>query len=251
LQGGTDNDNIHLDLGQKLEQSSARLQDTQGTMQLIAEDTGGRVFTNRNDLAHAVALSVDDGDAYYLLGYTPTSKADGKFHKIEVQVDRPNVIVRARRGYFATPTSESGKTPKQLDAEVAMAMRLESPLATGVTFDARVIPPAPAAKMNVPVDFLVDPWTVSVADANGGRSLALEFHVAAYGASGKLAAHKDEAIRPNVSREKYPAIEKQGISFRVELELTPGTYTLRLGVVDERSEMIGTADLRIKLQGLT
>ena len=43
-----------------------------------------------------------DASGYYLLGYTSTSApTDGKFHNIDVRVKRPNVEVRARKGYWA------------------------------------------------------------------------------------------------------------------------------------------------------
>src|SRR5258707_593316 len=81
---------------------------------------------------------------------------------------------------------------------LGMAMQYGSPGATGVTFDARVMPPAPASRMKVGVDFLVDPSTISTEDAGGGKKLALEFHVGAYGADRKLAGQKDVAIKPTL-----------------------------------------------------
>jgi len=257
LEGGAENQGVDgggqlvggAEFAQQQQNANSSLQETQATMHQVAQDTGGRVYINRNDLDHSVALSVDDGATYYLLGYTPTSKADGKFHKIEVKVNRADVTVRSRRGYYANATSEDSKTQKQLDAVVGMAMQLGSPLATGVTFDARVAPPSPAGKMKVGVDFIIDPSTVSVEDAGGGKALALEFHVAAYGSDGKLAAHRDVAIKPVLKAEQYKAIMQQGIPYHSELELGPGTYTLRLGVVDQRSGTIGTAEMPLSLPG--
>lgn len=255
LQGGAENQGVDAsgqliggtEFAQQQQTASNSLQETQATMNQVASDTGGRVFTNQNQLDHSVALSVDDGEAYYLLGYTPTSKADGKFHKIEVKVNRPDVTVRARRGYYANPMTEDSKTQKQLDAEVGMAMQLGSPLASGVTFDARVMPSTAAAKTKVGIDFIIDPSTVSFQDAGGGKQLALEFHAAAYDAQGKLAGHKDVLIKPILKSNQYAAIKQQGIPYHTELELEPGNYTLKLGVVDQRTGMIGTADLRLML----
>ena len=44
----------------------------------------------------------------YLLGYTPATRlADGKFRKIEVRVNRRNVQMSYRRGFYARPAPES------------------------------------------------------------------------------------------------------------------------------------------------
>jgi hypothetical protein len=117
-----------------------------------------------------------------------------------------------------------------------------------VTFDARVVPPPPAAKAKLGVDFLVDPSTISTEDAGGGKKLAVEFHVAAYGADRKMAGQKDVAIKPTLKPADFTRIQQQGLPYHVDVELAPGRYTLRLGVVDQHSGIIGTADLPLVLE---
>jgi hypothetical protein len=234
---------------QSLQLASGALQETQATMKQVAGDTGGKYFINQNELDHAVALSVQDGASYYVLGYSTEGKADGKYHKIDVKVNSPGATVRARHGYYAVSSGDDAKAAKQRDAEVGMAMQYGSPGATGVTFDARVMPPAPAPRMKVGVDFLVDPSTISAVDAGGGKKLALEFHVAAYGADRKIAAQKDVAIKPTLKPADFGSLRQQGLPYHVELELPPGRYLLRLGVADQQSGFIGTADLPLVLEG--
>ena len=49
---------------------------------------------------------VQDNSSYYVLAYYPPNpKRDGKFHNIQVRVNRPGVTVRARRGY-ANPSGK-------------------------------------------------------------------------------------------------------------------------------------------------
>ncbi len=234
---------------QSLQLASGSLQETQATMKQVAGDTGGKFFINQNELDHSVALSVADGESYYLLAYTPGGKPDGKFHKIEVKVNRPGVSVRARHGYYAVTSGDDAKATKQHEGEVEIAMQLASPGATGVTFDARIVPPPPAAKAKVGVDFIVDPATISTEDAGGaGRRLALEFHVAAYGVDRKMAGQKDVAIKPTLKPAEFTRIQQQGVPYHLDVELPPGRYTLRLGVVDQHSGVIGTADQPLVLQ---
>jgi len=257
LLGGAENQGVNnagllvggAEYAQNLQLASGSLQEMQATMKQVAGDTGGRFFMNQNDLEHSVALSLADGASYYLLAYTPQGKSDGKFHKIEVKVNRPGVTVRARRGYYAPLLSEDTKTVKQREGQVGIAMQLGSPGATGVTFDARVVPPPPAAKAKVGVDFIVDPTTISAEDAGGGsKALALEFHVAAYAADRKLAGQKDVAIKPTLKPADFTRILQQGVPYHVDVELPPGRYTLRLGVVDQHSGYVGTADLPVALE---
>jgi len=257
LLGGAENQGVNkagllvggAEYAQNLQLASGSLQDVQATMKQVAGDTGGKFFINQNELEHSVALSMADCATYYLLAYTPQGKSDGKFHKIEVKVNRPGVTIRARHGYYAPLLTEDSKTTKQREAEVGIAMQLGSPGATGVTFDARVVPPPPAAKAKVGVDFIVDPTTISAQDAGGGsRALALEFHVAAYGTDRKIAGQKDVAIKPTLKPADFTRTQQQGVPYHVDVELPPGRYTFRLGVVDQHSGYVGTADLPVALE---
>src|SRR5260370_20877463 len=61
----------------------------------VAQETGGRVFLNTNDLDRAIAESVRDSSTFYEVGYYPTHKQwDGKFHTIKVKVAGDGLVVR-------------------------------------------------------------------------------------------------------------------------------------------------------------
>ena len=68
----------------------------------LADDTDGRAIVDTNKFTEGFAQIVRDSSSYYLLGYTPSAAhKDGKFHPITVRVKRPNVDIRARKGYWA------------------------------------------------------------------------------------------------------------------------------------------------------
>jgi VWFA-related protein len=68
----------------------------------LANETGGFMIDNTNDLGKGVARMQVDRTIYYLLGYQPTNAAmDGKFRKVGVKVKRGKYTVRARPGYVA------------------------------------------------------------------------------------------------------------------------------------------------------
>ena len=68
----------------------------------IAAETGGGYFELRNtqDLAATFARVADELHRQYLIGFEPT-KLDGKMHKLEVRVKKPDAKVRARKEYLA------------------------------------------------------------------------------------------------------------------------------------------------------
>jgi len=68
----------------------------------IAAATGGGYFelTSTNNLGATFRRIADELHRQYALAFTP-EKLDGKTHKLEVRIKKPNVIPRARKTYIA------------------------------------------------------------------------------------------------------------------------------------------------------
>jgi VWFA-related protein len=76
-------------------------------LQNMASATDGLAIVDENDAAAGVRRAMDDMRGYYLLGYySSNAKADGRFRSIKIDVKRPRVRVRARRGYLAPSEAE-------------------------------------------------------------------------------------------------------------------------------------------------
>ena len=71
----------------------------------ITDDSGGRTELVRDarDLDPATAGIADELSKQYYIGYPATSEKDGRWHAIRVEVRNSSYIVRARKGYVATP----------------------------------------------------------------------------------------------------------------------------------------------------
>jgi VWFA-related protein len=71
----------------------------------ITDDSGGRteIVRTGRDLNPATASIADELSKQYYLGYTSQAARDGRWHAIRVEVRDGQYLVRARRGYVATP----------------------------------------------------------------------------------------------------------------------------------------------------
>lgn len=97
-----------IEQGVSLRTDEASLRESLDTLRVLADNSDGRAIVNRNDLGTGMKQIVRDSSGYYLLGYTSTSApTDGKFHTIDVKVNRPGVEVRARKGYWAYTNEEA------------------------------------------------------------------------------------------------------------------------------------------------
>jgi VWFA-related protein len=90
-----------------------------------AANTGGRAIVNTNEFGPGIAEIFDENKSYYLLAFeTASPVADGKLHKLQVKVDRPDVDIRTRSGYYAPQavTKEDKKIAKSGMSPEAVAL---------------------------------------------------------------------------------------------------------------------------------
>ncbi|HEU4766916.1 MAG TPA: VWA domain-containing protein, partial [Pyrinomonadaceae bacterium] len=68
----------------------------------LADQTGGFLIHDTNDLVSGLRRIDDDMNGYYFLTYVPQNKDyDGRFRRISVKVSRSNVDIQSRHGYYA------------------------------------------------------------------------------------------------------------------------------------------------------
>jgi len=75
-----------------------------GVAKKMADETGGRVIEVHNNKSLEQAFDELSAELrqQYVLGYYPTNpKHDGSFRKIKIEIDRPDLKILARRGYYA------------------------------------------------------------------------------------------------------------------------------------------------------
>ncbi len=75
---------------------------SQETLYTLAADTGGKAFMDTNDLSGVFSMVQKDTSAYYVLGYTSSNHLkDGRYRRLKVQVNRLDVKLEYRAGYYA------------------------------------------------------------------------------------------------------------------------------------------------------
>jgi VWFA-related protein len=221
---------------------------SQHTMDSMAESTGGKSFKNSNDLVMGLRTSIEDGSTYYTLTYYPENKKwDGMFRTIQVKSGRSNVSLRYREGYYALDPEKINKEDSDSVAEnLSRSLELDAPSATQVVFQAQVEPPSEKSK-KVVVTFHIDPRTLAFERKDGGMEFArLSCTVWAYGKDKDKPIMSSGTVNANMKANEYQQMMQQRfLPCDRQLELKPGTYALRMGVLDRATNKIGTASAQV------
>ena len=229
--------------------------DDHEAMSDVARETGGTASFGTNDLKGALETSTQEGENYYTIAYTPENhKWDGKYRKIELKCSTTGAKLTYRRGYYAVADTFVSLNTNAVEGEVAhlfaTAMQPEAPTSTAVLLKVQVLPPDTSHK-TVRIDYAINPRDVIfVGTPEDERHLTLDLMVVAWDKDGKDAGHSSDRIDSSVPTKVYEDVLRSYVPAHQELELRPGTYTLRLGVVDRSSGKIGTLDVPLTITAL-
>lgn len=231
----------------------AHLNATHAGMYQIASRTGGLALYERNDIDRAIQIAVDDGSTYYVLGYYPKNKKwNGEFRNIHVNVRKPGLQVRSRKGYYAVAPANTTKPQAEAAHSDFLRAITQDNGASGMLplFVQVVVPDKGDLDRHVLtlegyspvfVDFRVDPRSLLFTpQANGVQQSELRFITMVLDQKGKPVTTKSDSLTANLTPATYAEVMRTSLAFRQKLSLAPGRYRLRVGVCDLKSNLIGT-----------
>ena len=105
-----------------------------GTMDMLADVTGGRAFRNTNELTAGVRAAATDLRGSYSVGFYVPDNSDNRWREFDVRVSRPGVRVLHRKGYMALAPVKQPVNWSQAEWQAAMQNPLGS---TAIRLDAR------------------------------------------------------------------------------------------------------------------
>lgn len=247
LSGRDQDGKIHhgIDVNRSLSADTFQRFSTHDALETIAVDTGGTYFGNRNDLDNAIKSAMRESSSFYMVGYYPSNRRwDKKFREIKLQVNRPGVQARYRRGYFAVNPTDWRKDNGEGTLDAALAAN--SLPSTQVTFMARALPASP--DVDTVVEFAVDPSTLWFeTEAENQHRCSLRFEVQAFTREGKLVKVEVQSAEASLPAPTYERLRKQELPMNVPIRLLSGKYILRLGVRDNLTGLFGTAELALDI----
>jgi VWFA-related protein len=211
---------------------------SQDSLRTLSDESGGFAAVNRNDATTAFERIVHDNSTYYVLAYyPPTSKPDGRFHRIDVRVNRPGLTVRARRGYALPKPKAAPKNTKTGGMSPEMYDVINSPLqVSGLTMRAFAVPfkgPQPNASVLVGVELAGRDLSLATGSKVELSYLAVDNKAKVFG------AHND-ALTLNLRPETKTRVEQTGVRLLNRMEMPPGRYQLRVAARDSQNTSMGS-----------
>ncbi len=208
------------------------LEDSRVALRRLAEDTGG-VFFATNDFQGAFDQVVNRASSFYVLGYYSTNpRRDGKFRRVQVQVNEPNMHVAVRSGYAAASDGSSRRAPAPGPAAssqlVRDALSSKFPM-SGLPLTMAAAPFREKGSTASVALVLEAPGSALETLERGGTFAApLQLLVAALDDRGAMKATDAKDIQFNLAPAVFSRVQQNGFRWLSRITLKPGTYQLRI-----------------------
>jgi hypothetical protein len=243
-------------LMQDLMARSLEIQDAENGMNYLAKQTGGFLVNNNNDVAGGIRRVLDQ-KGYYLIGYRPqesTFNAAGKrsYHKLELHVKRPGLVVHTRAGFYGV--SSEAAAPANRTRLQQLVSALTSPFASG------------AVDVRLTSVFLNDPTNGSFVrslihvdgnsltfteEADGAHKASVDVAAVTFDDGGAVVDQRFRTETMLVRGEQFLSAQRDGITFGINLPIKkPGAFQLRIAVLDVASSRVGSANQFIEIPNL-
>jgi VWFA-related protein len=201
----------------------------------LADQTGGFLISDTNDLKAGLHRIDDDMRAYYVLTYIPKNEDyNGQFRHIAVKLNRQNLEAQTRKGYYAVESV--GQLPL-LDYEApalaaSRSARLDSnPFslrAAALDFPATARPGLAVILGEAPIS------AFTLSPASDKKTYNADFSIVAL-----VRDHTNQIVQKLSQHyplsgpiEKLQAAQKGEVLFYRELQLPPGRYTVEVIAYD-------------------
>jgi VWFA-related protein len=205
----------------------------------MAEQTGGRAFTERNDLDAALQESMRDLVATYTITFHPShDQWNGDFRPLRVQVNRKGLKLRHRPGYVAAPEGPADTR----DADAVLKDALDNPLdSAGIGLEVAVAgEDASGTRLSIRVDL-----PGITLEPSGGRWKGALLLAAVPLSSGEAIPPPDvRKVAVDLSQERYDQVVKAGAAFEHTVPSADFHRGVRVFVLDVASRRVGSVNVR-------
>ena len=217
-----------------------------------ATATGGESFVYWTDLGAALATIEKDSSRFYLLTYAaPPPEGDGQYHNIRVEVNRPDLTVRERRGYIDLPLDE--RRSREIIGALTLPGTVTGPPVFARAFHRWSSDGESIVQLAIAIDSTTDKTTSNATTDNTllVEPSSLVFHAAAIADNGRTVDEVHQGVRSlfgPADSGNLAAIWP--FRYVYDWTLPSGTYVLRVVIEDEVTGELSATQIKVEVPNI-
>jgi VWFA-related protein len=221
---------------------------SQDTLATLSSDTGGKAFFDSNDFSGVFSQVQKDSSIYYVLGFTSNNPLrDGRFRRLKVQVNRPDLRLDFRAGYYAGRDFEHlnrADREQQLEDELATQLpRVDVPLYAGSAFFRQ-----DDAHYYLAVSLVIPGSQIPFVTEKDKDNASIDI-IGAVLEGGKLPVGRlRDTLKLAVDSTRQ--VRRKNVQYNTGFVLAPGSYHLKFVVRENQTGRIGSFETDVQIPDL-
>jgi len=237
--------------GTQMQSQRDSFNDSQETLSTLANDTGGKLFVDDNDLALGMEKARDDISSYYIVGYYSTNgKTDGKYRNVKVVLSKEvQAKIDYRSGYFGDKIFAKF-TATDKENQLQAALLLGDPV-TDLELSGEVDYFRLARdRYFIPFSVKIPGSEIALAKAKGNAQTEFDFIAQVRDEHSKIVSVVRDGIRIKLSEQTAAELTSRPIAYDTGFTLPPGKYTLRFLARENETGKMGTYETKFNIPDL-
>jgi VWFA-related protein len=221
---------------------------SQDTLATISADTGGKAFFDSNDFSGVFSQVQKDSSVYYVLGFTSNNpQKDGRFRHLKVVVNRPDLRLDFRSGYYADRDFEHlnrSDREQQLEDELAAQLpRVDVPLYAGASYFRK-----DDSHYYLAVSLVIPGSQIPFVTEKDKENATIDVIGEAL-QDGKIPVGRQrETVKLAV--ESTRQVRRKNVQYNTGFLLAPGSYHLKFVVRENQTGRMGSFETDIRIPDL-
>jgi len=228
------------------------LQGSQNTLYALANDTGGKLFVDSNDLSAGIVQAQKDISSYYILGYYTTNAAlDGKFRRIKVSINN-NVSAKLdyRSGYFASKEFKKFDSSDR-ERQLQEALMLGDPMTDlSIALETDYFRQA-RDRYYVPISVKMPGSDLALAKQGNSESTRLDFIGEIRDSKNAIAGSVRDFITVKLKGDTAAQLAKKTVAYDAGFVLPPGAYSVKFLARENETGKMGTFQAKFVVPDLS
>jgi VWFA-related protein len=218
---------------------------SQETLGTLSSDTGGKAFFDSNDFGPAFQQVQHDTEAYYILGFHSTNQArDGSYRHLTVKVNRNDVKIEYRPGYYAPSDFQHQKTE---DRELALTeqMRSDSPATDVAVYLQALYFRSSDNLFYIPVSLIVPGSQIPFQTKGNSDKANIDVMGQVKNAQGITVGTVRDTVK--LALDQNQQAQRKNIQYSTAFTLAPGKYHLKFVVRENQTGNMGSFETDIQV----
>ena len=215
-------------------------------LEQLAADTGGIYFGDSNDLFEGLRQIHHAQSFYYALSYAaPDPEPSGKYHRIKVEVDRPGLTLRHRKGYFAPREKLSIENSKNKDLQLALEAPVDfNQIPVRLDYESSRLD-EDHYRLSVLTHVKIE--GVQFLHQEGKHRNLLHLVTMVYDENDEHVEGSEQKVELNLSESSYLTMLDHGFTSKADVELPAGQYRIKAIVREGNQAKMGSLEETVEL----